>query len=243
MRKVLALVFCLVAAGQVAAQESPRAVIEKAIQAHGGADQLRKARMLVRSFKGEIFSFGATVPFSGDVTMSLPEQCRWSFEVKAGGQGVPVSLAINRDKGWRSGGGAVKEMTKQELDEQREEAYTIWVCTLTPLLDKPFELAPLPETKVNGEPALGVKVTNKGHADIKLFFNKQTGLLVKAERRGTEAGLEVAKEYLFSEHKDFDGVKLPTKNVEMSNGKKVADWTATGYKFMSRVDDNLFSRP
>src|SRR5208283_4115619 len=107
--------------------ETPRAVIEKAIQAHGGTDRLTKARLLVRSFKGEIFTFGATVPFSGEVTMHLPEQCRWAFEVDAGGQKVPVTLAVNRDKGWRSGGGAVKEMSKQELDEQREEAYVIWV--------------------------------------------------------------------------------------------------------------------
>src|SRR6202011_4293737 len=103
--------------------------------------------------------------------------------------------------------------------------------------------APLPEAKVNGQPAAGVKVASKGHADAKLYFDAATHLLVKIERTTREAGLSLDKEYLFGDHKDFDGVKLPTRLTETLEGKKASELTSASYKFPSKPDDAAFSKP
>jgi hypothetical protein len=226
--------------------DSARGVVEQAIMAHGGAEVLAKTRVQLRSTKGEIGLGrldGTTVPFVGETMFNLPALARWSFDLQPESQKFRVILVFNRDKGWRAGSGATKDLTKEEIDEFREEAYTVWLTTLLPLRDKQFELTSLPEAKVLGQPALVVKVASKGHPDVKLFFNKQTHLLVKTERKAREAGLDLSKESYFGDHKEFEGVKLPTKQVDLSNGKKAADLTITGYRFPGRLDDRVFDKP
>jgi hypothetical protein len=152
-------------------------------------------------------------------------------------------VAVNGTKGWRSGGGTVKDMTKPEVEEHRAEAYVAWLMSLLPLKEAGFELAPLAEVKIGEVPAVGVKVTRKGYPDVKLYFDKKTGLLAKAERKGKEAGIDTTKEYFFGEPKDYGGLMLPTRFVEKSNGKKVAEWTISSYKFPGRIDAKEFAKP
>ena len=58
---------------------------------------------------------------------------------------------------------------------------------VTPLLeDKTFELSPMGETKIEDRPARGVRVVMKGQPDVSLFFAKDSGLLVKVDRRGQD---------------------------------------------------------
>lgn len=238
-------ILLLTGRGSADSPDTARGVIEQAIKAHGG-EVLAKTRVQLRSTKGEIALGrldGTTVPFNGETMIHLPSLARWSFDLHPESQKFRIILVFNRDKGWRAGSGATKDMTPEEIEEFREEAYTLWLTTLLPLREKQFELTSLPEAKVLGQPAVVVKVASKGHADVKLFFNKQTNLLVKTERKAREAGLDLNKESYYGDHKDFDGVKLPTKQVDLSNGKKAADLTITGYRFPARLDDRVFDKP
>ena len=55
--------------------------------------------------------------------------------------------------------------------------------------------------------------------------------------------MQVKKEYLWSGYKEFEGVKLPTKYLVQFNGKRVVEWTVTGYKFPEKVEDSVFGKP
>ncbi len=220
------------------------AVIDRAVQAHGGESALTKAQLMTRSATGEMTLFDKAVPFKDEMAAQLPDRLRSFVDVGEGDQKVLVLLVINGDKGWQSAGGAVMELTKERLGELREEAYIMWLSTLAPLKkDTSFNLVPAPDVKINGRPAAGVKVSQKGHTDATLYFDKETGLLVKIARRAQEAGLMVDKEYLFSGHKEFEGAKLPTKQVEMINGKKFTEVTSFTYKILRRVDESMFTKP
>jgi hypothetical protein len=242
MRILIVSSFVLSLVSAAAAQDDARALLEKAIIAHGG-ERLAKARTQIRAVKGEIVSFPEAVPFTGEAQLKLPDKGRWAFELDQKGQKLPVILVLNGDKGWRTGGGATKEMSDQEISDLREEVYINWLITLLPILEKKLTIAAVPDTKVNGEPAAGIKVANKGRPEVKLYFDKKSGLLVKAEHKGKEAGVDVNKEYIFSNHREVDGVKLPLKCVVMSNGKRAAEWTATEYKLPERIDDAAFGKP
>jgi len=220
------------------------AVIDRAVQAHGGESALTKAQLMTRSATGEMTLFDKAVPFKDEMAAQLPDRLRSFVDVGEGEQKVLVLLVINGDKGWQSAGGAVMELTKERLGELREEAYIMWLSTLAPLKkDTSFNLMSAPDVKINGQPAAGVKVSQKGHTDATLYFDKETGLLVKIARRAQEAGLMVDKEYLFSGHKEFEGAKLPTKQVEMINGKKFTEVTSFTYKILRRVDESMFTKP
>lgn len=224
--------------------DTARAVLEKAIQAEGGADKLARLKAIVRTAKGEL-SFGgaAGVPATCEATLMPPEHARWSFELEDSGRKIPLVLAVNGGKSWRSGGGVVKDMTRLEAEEPRAEVYVTWLTTLLPLRDAGFQLSPLAEIKVADMPAVGIKVARKGSPDVKLYFDKQNGLLVKAERKGKEAGITSNKEYFFGDYREYGGLKLPTRHIEMSNGKKMAEWTITGYKFPGRIEEKEFAKP
>jgi hypothetical protein len=247
MRKTLAVTLALVvavAAGRAADDaDTARAVIQRAVAAQGGLDSLGKLKTQVRTAKGEINLIGGAIPATCETIAELPGKGRWTMELDKGTEKIKITLVVNGDKGWQSSYGATKEMGKTQIEEVSDQLYVIWVTSLVALREPGFELAALPDIKVGDKPAAGVKISRKGKADLKLYFDKKTDLLLKAEHKTKEGGLEVNREYFFSEPKDFDGLKLPTKQVVFDNGnKKVAEWTI-GYKFTGKPDDKTFEKP
>jgi hypothetical protein len=238
---VLLAVTCLIAPDNVRAADRDKAlaVVEQAIKAHGGAKALTKAQMRSRTAQG-ILALAGNTPFTAEEIVSLPHRSRSELVV---GRNRQV-LVLNGDKGWvLPAGGAVQEMTKELLAESREESYVWWLMTLVPLQKKEFELKPLADAKVNDRAAAVVKVSSKGHPDATLFFDKKTGLLVKISRRVTRAGLPIDKEYFYADHKDFDGAKLPVKELRTINGKKEVEVRFTACKLLSKIDDTTFGKP
>jgi hypothetical protein len=242
MRKLLAVVALGCCSFVLAAQDEPAVILQKGIIAQGG-ERLAKTRTLLRIAKGELDAFPKPIPFVGEARFNLPEQARWSFELDQNKQKSLIVLVVNKDKGWRASGGAAQEMTARELETFREDAYVHWLMTLWPILQDKFELSAVPEAKVNGEAAVGIKVASKGKPDVRLFFDKKTSLLAKVEYKGKEADLVVNKEIIVSDYKNYDGLKLPSKLLFQSNGKRVAEWNVTEYKFPDKIDEASFGKP
>jgi hypothetical protein len=213
-------------------------VIERAVKAHGGADALAKAQICIRSGNGTIW-VGGEQPFRTELIVNLPSQVRLSADVSSS----TLVLVLNGDKGWQLTGGAVTDLSKQRLSELQEEGYVMWLATVAPLLKEGFDFRVLPEAKLGGRPTEGLRVLAKGRPEVALYFDKETGLLVRISRKATEAGLPVDKDYLYSDHKDYEGVKLPSKEIVMLNGKKTTEVNFTTCKFLPRALESSFTRP
>jgi hypothetical protein len=243
MRTIPALALLAVAgvAGTARADEREAvALVERAIKAHGGEARLARAQLCTRRESGTQVVMGKDVPISGEVVRNLPEQVRLSLEVA---KALKIVVVVNGDKGWERVAGPAVELVKPRLQELREEAYVLWLTTLVPLKKGGFTLDTAPEVKVNGEAAAGVKVSRKGQPDATLYFSKRTGLLVRIARRAREAGVLVDKEYTFSDFKDFDGTKLPAKELTTHNGVRWTEINVSSYTFLARPDPNAFTRP
>src|SRR5260370_18135650 len=112
--------------------------------------------------------------------MQRAGQSRVAMEGKVNDQTFRMVRVVNGDKGWiKLNDGETKEMSKEQLAEEREELYGKAVAALVPLKDKTYQLAALGESKVEGRDAVGVRVSRKGHRDVSLFFDKGNGLLAK----------------------------------------------------------------
>jgi hypothetical protein len=141
--------------------------------------------------------------------------------------------------------GETKDIEGDELKALLEDNFSNHVESLVPLLkDKDFTLSSVAEAKVNGKPAAGVKVKAKDHKDIDLFFDKETGLLVRVARNAYNA--ETMKEALFeivySDFKDFSGVKQPAKARLTRDGKPFADVEVTNLQLLDKVNPNEFTK-
>jgi hypothetical protein len=220
-------------------REVALALVEKAIKAHGGEDALGRSRNLSRTGSGTM-SLSGDQRFTEETLLALPDRVRMSVGLD---KGLKLTLVINGDKGWQVSAGAVLELSQPKVEEVREEAYVLWLTTLTPLLKDTFTLTPLPDGSVEGEPVAGIKVVAKGHPDAKLYFSKRTHLLVKIERRAREAGVPLDKTYIFGDYKDVDGVQLPVRELQLLNGKKFTERTSATYKVLRYVDEAAFKRP
>ncbi len=228
------------AAGQAGDRDKALEVIDKAIKAHGGTEALNKAMSRSRTGEG-VFSLGGEVRFTTEETMSFPDRTRVVAELP---QRNRITLVLNGDKGWKQGGGMTQELSKQELKERQEELYVWWLMNLTPLVKDEFQLKPLADAKVQGNDASVIQVSRKDSPDVRMFFDNKSCLLVKIARRAKESGVVVNKEYFYSDHKEFDGIKMPTKEVILLNGStKYSEVLFNNYKVLSRVEDKLFEKP
>jgi hypothetical protein len=252
MRKLLsqglavALVLGLVCHERAQAQGDAKAVIEKAVEAQGGAKNLAKLNAVALKAKGTLVFGDLDVPFVADMKQQQPSQARAVFKLSLMGKDISVVQVLNGDKAWQQVEGMTMDSDAQALATAKDELYSSRVQMLTPLLtDKEFTLSSLGEVQVNGKAAVGIKVAATGKKDISLYFDKSSGQLVKLARRGVDPlkKVEVNQEEFYSEYKDFDGVKMPTKMLVNQDGKKSMSVELTGITFPGSFDAKLFARP
>jgi len=87
-----------------------------------------------------------------------------------------------------------------------------------------FQLATAKEKTVNGKPAAGVAVRNGKRPVVTLYFDKETGLLVKREATVKDLGSddkEVLEEAVVSDYKEAGGRKYHTRVVVTRDGKPI----------------------
>ena len=229
------------------AQEDPKALIQKSIKAHGGEDRLAKLNATRAKAKGTVEVMGAVLGFTSDSAAQLPDKLRNELSLDAMGQKVTVIQVFNGEKAWAwvSTVGTTQELDGASLEEMKNAAYAARVESLLPLLkDNSFSFAALPETKVNGKLAVGIRVKSASHPDINLYFDKENNLLVKTERTSLDAEMKkVLMESVYSNFKEFDGVKQPVKIVVTHNGNKFMDAEITEVKFFDKLEDSVFAKP
>src|SRR6202011_4090099 len=81
-----------------------------------------------------------------------------------------------------------------------------YLTQLTVLKNKDYQLAGMGESKVEGRAALGIKVTAAERPEVQLFFDKESGLLLKTEHRQLDPRSrdEVIQEVFYKDYKVID---------------------------------------
>ncbi len=228
-------------AGALRADE-PKDLIDKAIKAAGGEEKLAKFNCHTWSAKGTYYGMGSEIPYTATYAVCWPDKFR--VDIKDF-----MILVQNGDKAWVKMGEDTNEMNAEQLAEQKEVHHAGYVTTLLPLkrLKKDaYTLAPLGEVKVGDRPALAVKVSSKGHRDVRLYFDKETHFLVKGEwtvKAMEEGGKEVTQETLYSNHQDIQGAKIPMKMTIIRDDKKYVEAENSELKPVEKPDDKMFAKP
>src|SRR5262249_23048421 len=108
-----------------------------------------------------------------------------------------------------------------------------------------FKLSTIGESKIEKRTALGVKVTRKDHRDIDLYFDKETGLLLKSETRVKDdgSGQEVAQESFYDDYKEVQGTKQAMKFTGKRDGKVFVEAEATEIELAEKLDASVFAKP
>lgn len=227
-----------------------RAVIDRAIKAHGGEANLNKFKAVRLKREGkqrrENFYWDAV----SIVTYQMPAKLRIDSEVQNpnGGQ-FSVFWIVNGDKGWQGSGNRVRELNKAQVTQLLDEMYAPWLASLVPLNDKSFAFSLVGPATVDDREAVVVKVSCQGRPDVNLYFDKKAGLLIKSERRAKDAATnqEYTTETYYRDHKAFQGVMWPTKRLDKRDGMELESgagkYELSDYQALDTLDENLFAKP
>jgi RNA polymerase sigma factor (sigma-70 family) len=214
-----------------------RAIVAKGIRVLGGAELLARASAVHTRFKEK-----TRAPAKGDKGPETKSTYETTYEIESFVQpgrrktvvtvrpGMRTMDVIDGEKSWQVDNvGQFHEDTGESLEFRKQSsssAYADRILRLLPLLeDKSFTLAAVGEDKVSGRAARKLKVSSTGKPDVLLFFDKQTGFLVKYAVRVPAPSLksDVLEEIVFSDYREIDPAAPDEKMVKAAGlGTEVA---------------------
>jgi hypothetical protein len=241
----LALLAYSVVAGKHAVDEdqAAREIIRRAIDVQGGEGQVER---LLKPWRAKVKGSAGPLRTTGSIIHQGPDHGRIEVRMDMGGKQVEVVVVCNGETAWQRINGVTREVTGPELEEMKDGGYrSRKVRFLLPILtERGFRLSLLADADVSNRPASGVRVQHNGHRDVDLYFDKENGRLVKTESRVTAPDkAPIVLEQVFSDYKDFDGVKLATKFTKYENGQLRSIEEITELTFVKQIDAQELARP
>lgn len=242
------LILLLLTAATPAAEgdKEVKALIAKAVEAHGGAANLAKYKATTSKFKGKVHVGAMDIDVTGTVQVQEPEKLHLDMQLDVAGNKIDIVQVHADGKGWIAAGGKTMDMNKEMLAEAREQFHAGKVSGMRGLDDKDIKLSALGEIKVGGKLALGVRVSREGFRDVNLYFDKDKGLLLKSETRGKDVqggGEEYTEEKMYADYKKVGDLVMPHKVTALRDGKPFLETEITEVTPAEKLDDNLFAKP
>jgi hypothetical protein len=225
MRTALVLVLLVGVGPAAVAQESARAVIERAIAAHGGREKLSRARADRARMRGVVHIGKDSVLFTSEVTVHLPRRYRSVVQMRDGDQNRTIVNEIDGDKVVISIDGKPQQVEGLHLNQLRQMLALESALRLVPLLDRwMVKLTHLGEFEMNKQTVIGIGVKGREQQrELKLYFDKQSGLLVKAEQLIDGVDKDICQEAYYRDHREVAGYLRPGRAAVYRDGKKVME--------------------
>jgi hypothetical protein len=222
---IIGLLLLAGAVPAVRAQDPARSIVERAIVAHGGMDKLSRARADRTRMRGIIYVGKTTVPFTSEVTVQLPKKYKMVLAMRESDKTRVVIHELDGDAVNITIDGTTQPAQGTHANQLRQTLELESAMRLVPLLDsKAFTLTALGEYKLHDRIVVGVGVKGSGQRELKMYFDKETALLVKTEQKidGGD-GKDVLQEAFYRDHREVGGYRRPGRAAAYRDGKKVLE--------------------
>jgi len=208
-------------------------IIDKYIQAVGGADALQK--VTTRSEKGVIDFGRGKAPI--DILAKAPNKRISTMHTPNG----DVITAYDGHAGWLGNPGG---RPPRDMNASENEAASFDANFYLPLeIKKAFtQLRVRPSDKIDGRDVIQVIGTKQGQPPVRFFFDQQSGLLVRTVRyTDTPLGRNPA-EVNYADYRDEGGVKIPFR---WTIARPLGRFTIQVDQVQQNVpiDDSRFAKP
>ncbi len=228
--------FGLLAAPQGAAAPGVDQILDHYVQAVGGKDAIEKVTS--RTMKGTLENSDDGTTSPTQVFAKAPNKYLAVVELGEAGQ---MQDCFNGDTGWgKDPDSGLHDMNKSDQTAAKRDYAFYRETRLKELFPK---MAMSGKIKVDDRDAYIVEATAADGSIEKLYFDVQSGLLVRRdfERVTVDDGI-VLYEVDYDDYKDVDGLKLPS-----TVRRKTPDYTLT-YRFSEikqnvPIEDAKFNKP
>jgi len=152
---------------------------------------------------------------------------------------------LNGDRAWINLNGKTQELDPPAVADLRENVHAERVAGLLVLRQKDYQLTPVAEQQVHQRPAVGLRVACKDHRDLVLYFDRDSGLLVKTVQRVIDPRTkqEVVQEKLFSGFRASHGVQRPTRVAVVRDGRPFLDIELLEFTPVAQFPESVFAMP
>jgi hypothetical protein len=223
------------------------AIVSKAIEALGGEDKLSNIEAVTWKTTGwmnTLYQGPAHFKLTDEVTIAGLDRSRSELILEAGGGKARTISVLNGDNAWLDCGDGPKP-TRHAPGLKRSLYLAMIPVTLAPLRDQRFKIESGRDEKVGNRPAAVLNVTCPDGETIKVSFDKESGLPLKAAGKASlfddaALNLDFTLEVIYSKYKDFGGIKTATQidfKGELFNRKL----EVIEFKVLKKVDPSLFS--
>ncbi len=246
----LSLFAIAITAGSALAQGDPKAIIEKAIEAHGGKKQLEKYPAAKVSFTGEMSIMGNNATVTGTNT-SDKGKIKIELELAIAGQTIKILQMANGDKTMvrvNVGGMNIDApVTEAQREELKQATLYAEVMSIVPLHDgKRFELKSLGSETIDKQKLDVVEVTIKDiKRSVKLYFDEKTHLLMQVSREGILPGDMNDKKgnltTVLGDYKKVDDIMVPMKIVSKVEDEVFMTAKVTEHTNLEKIDAKEFA--
>jgi hypothetical protein len=216
------------------------------MHALGGAERLAGRPARTWKGKGTFHGSAGAMPFEIHGARQGRGQMVLSIESTDPASHYNRKLVLNEDRCWVKLNGRLEELHGEALAEECERGYTNWISGLLPLREEGFDLSLLPAIEVDGKEAVGVLVRHGERREVRLYFDRESALLVKREaviRDIQHGGKGVIEEVVFGGYRELDGVRHATRIKVFWDGKLRYEVELTEQARKEKMDDSAFARP
>lgn len=222
-------------------------LMDKVLKAHGGEDALRRLSAFTLKVQ-ETDASGRVSTITHFV--QLPDHYRVEISRQGANSTEIHILGQNGMQHWRKGPDGKVEALHQFGLEPTREYWLDYLRFFGPravlrLKEPAYQLKRLDEIDVHFRPSVGIQLTVSAPAttgksfvgpDRKLYFDKETGLLVKE--------VQDHLEMLFGAHKSMNGVTLAQKwSVRSGKEQEPTTGSVQEFKLVDNFDPVLFQKP
>ena len=226
-------------------EKEAKATIDKAIKAMGGEEKLSGVKAFSAKGKGTVNLDGADIDFTFELTAQGIDKYRSAYEGEVGGDKFDGATVLDGDKGWKKQEQEVKKLGVEELAIEKRNAYLdIVPILILPLKGKGFKLDSASDEKIVDKAVAVVRATGPEGKDFTLYFDKESGLLVKMSGVvADDQGQEDVQDTTFEDYKEFGGIKVATRSRIKRGGKRFIEVEGIEFKALGEVEAGTFAEP
>jgi zinc protease len=173
-----------------------------------------------------------------DQTVALP----LSAYTKIGTPVGEMVRAVNSDSAWMSMGGQVQELPPSARTEAVAGLRRDLIIMAQHANDPAYVFSGDGTEKVGDANAAVLNISGDGLA-LRWLLDPQTGRLIQSSYQANGQGGPVKRVVSFSDWKEFEGLKLPTKTAITENGSSAGDSVLKEMTVNVPVDSKLFQKP
>jgi hypothetical protein len=205
---------------------------------------IQKFKLFTLKAKGKSRVTGTETPADFDLAAVYPGKLKATWEFGAGAGKQFVTMCASDDRGWRQGTNfPPTDLSVEELNDFRSDAYGLFASTLLPLTEKETKVSLGGRAKVGEDPVVSLKLVRRPYPEVTLSFDEKTLLLRKMGYRSRENGRLMLKEMVYSNHQTVGGLALPATQTTYVDGGEKFTWTEMTFAFPDNLNIKTFEKP